>query len=230
MKDGNIICTMKHNPLIAYLSQFVTPNKWEKMQNVVQHRTRYVTIVLEDVYQAHNVSAAIRSAECFGVQDIHVIEDRNRYAVNVGVTKGASDWVTIYRYRSTESCYQRLRELGYTIVATSPRTHAKAQRHYPLFQLPLASKIALVFGTELTGLTDYALEHADVCTSIPMLGFTESFNISVTVSLCLYDITNRAVLDDKWFISHVEQQNLLLEWLRRSIRGVAELERRFLQM
>ncbi len=213
--------------IIQHLSQFVSITKWHKMNTVLAQRTRKVTLVLEDVYQAHNVSAAIRSAECFGIQDVHIIEMRNTYAVSIGVTKGASDWVDMHRYKSTQACYDALRAEGYCIVATSP--HVQGKQHFTLSQLPIAQKIAFVFGTEETGLTDYALHNADICVSIPMYGFTESFNISVTASICLYDVMTRIAASGLQApLSELEAQEILLVWLRRSIRASAQIERRFL--
>lgn len=215
--------------LITYLSEFVTANKLEKMEAALKNRTRHVTAVLEDVYQAHNFSAAIRSAECFGVQDVHVIEQKNRFKVNIGISKGATNWVTVHRHNSQESnnvkaCFDSLRKKGYWIVATSP--HAQA---YELNELPLDKKIALVFGTEEAGISDYVKENADASMVIPMQGFTESFNISVSVALCLYDITTRlrkSSLD--WKLTEEDMDDVRLEWIRSIVRGSDHLEKRFL--
>lgn len=215
--------------LIEYFSEFTTENKLKKMDQVLLQRTRRVVTVLEDVYQEHNISAAMRSAECFGVQDLHVIEQRNKFAVHSGISKGASNWVSIHRHKNkqinnVESCFKELREQGYWIVATSP--HSKA---YALHELPIDKKIALVFGNEDAGISDYVKENADAAVTIPMYGFTESFNISVSVALCLYDITTRLRASNiDWHLTESEKIDVRLQWLRSIIRGSDLLEKKFL--
>lgn len=213
--------------IITLLSEYTTQNKLQKMDRHIHGRTRYVVPVLEDVFQSHNANAVIRSAECFGVQDVHVIEVLNQYAANIGVAKGASEWIDMYKYTSTEDCFAALRSRGYLIVATSP--HADATRaQYILPELPIHQKIALIFGTEETGLSEYALQHADAFVAIPMYGFTESFNISVSAAVCLYDITTRIRASSMhWQLTEDEILDVRLSWLRRAVRGSAELERRF---
>lgn len=212
--------------IITLLSQYTTANKLVKMAECLKKRTRFVVPVLEDIYQSHNANAVIRSAECFGVQDVHVIEVMHTYASNVGVSKGASDWIQVYRHTSTQECFKRLREQGYFIVATTPS--AEKAREYVINTLPVDRKIALVFGTEETGLSEYALQNADAFVTIPMYGFTESFNISVSVAICLYDITTRMRETSKWQLTQEEMIDVELMWLRRAVRGSAEIERRFL--
>jgi len=221
--------SVKKQQIITLLSEYTTQNKLKKMDTFIHNRTRFVVPVLEDIFQSHNANAVIRSAECFGVQDVHVIEVLNRYAANIGVAKGASEWVDMYKYTSTEQCFAALRAQGYLIVATSPHSDSK-RKQYTLSQLPLDQKIALVFGTEETGLSDYALAHADAFITIPMYGFTESFNISVSVALCLYDITTRMRASHiPWQLTEDEMLDVRLSWLRRAVRGSAELERRLFQ-
>lgn len=221
--------TTKKQALIEYLSGFVTPNKLEKMDQALEHRTNRVTAVLEDIFQHNNISASIRSAEGFGIQNIHVIEERNAYDININISKGATNWVTLHRYNkhngnNSEACFKTLRERGYWIVATSPHETA-----YQLHELPLDKKIAFVFGTEDTGISDYAREQADATVAIPMFGFTESFNISVSVSLCLYDVMTRLRQSDiPWQLTQEEKETIKLEWLRSSVRGADHLEKQFL--
>lgn len=215
--------------LIEYLAQFTTENKLHKMEQVLAQRTRHVTVVLEDIYQAHNMSAAVRSAECFGIQDVHIIEQRNRFAMRIGVSKGASNWVTIHRHKkdqvnNVKACFDRLHEQGYWIVATSP--HANA---YTLSELPIDKKIALVFGNEDAGISNYVQEYADASVAIPMYGFTESFNISVSVALCLYDLITRIRSSDSpWHLTDEEKLDIQLQWLRSIVRGSESLETKIL--
>lgn len=215
--------------LVKHLEQFITDNKRTKMEQVLENRTRHVTVVLEEVMRTHNMSAALRSAECFGVQDVHIVELRERFFPHVKVSKGACYWVTLEHYdtpeiNNTAVCFEKLRAQGYKIVATSP--HAKS---CSIDELPLDSKIALVFGTEDTGITQYVKDNADASVYIPMFGFTESFNISVSVALCLYEVTKRLRASNiDWHLTEDEKMDIKLEWLRESVKGSEIIERTFL--
>ncbi|HLR26742.1 MAG TPA: RNA methyltransferase, partial [Fodinibius sp.] len=215
--------------LIKHLQQFVTSRRLETINRVLDKRTRYLSVVLEDLYQPHNASAVLRSCDGFGIQDMHIIENENRFRPAKGVTIGSDQWITQHKYNiegknNTERCYQRLRDKGYRIIATTPH-----EEDVTIDELPLEQKTALVFGSELTGLTDYAMDCADGYARIAMKGFSESFNISVSAALCLYELSTRMRRQqNKWSLNETEKTDLRLEWLRTSIREVGMIERRFL--
>ncbi len=203
--------------LVDRLKASVTEQRIARMLAVMNKRTRHLTVVMEDIYQSQNASAVLRSCDCTGIQDVHIIENRNTYEINPDVALGASKWLTLYRYdeatMNTASCMNHLKDQGYRIVATSPHSD-----EHILEDLPVTDKTALVFGNELNGLTDVAMNMADAFVRIPMVGFTESFNISVSAAICLYNLAPRirsSVPD--WELSEEEQTDLLLEWLLRSI-------------
>lgn len=214
--------------LVEHLSQFITPSRRDKIDAVLQQRTRHVVPILEDITQPHNVSAAIRSIECFGVQDVHVVEQQSRYSINPGVSKGSSNWVTLNRYRhegrnNAEECFTYLRSKGYRIAVTS--LHGKAR---PLSELSIDQKTAIVFGTEERGASLYAQEHADISVVVPMYGFTESFNVSVSIALCFYNLITRLRASKvQWQLSEDEKLDIKLEWLRLLVRGSESMEREF---
>lgn len=218
----------KKSGLISYFRDFVTPERWEKICNVLDSRTRYLTVVLEDIYQPHNASAVLRSCEGFGIQDVHIIENKNEFDPSKGVTIGADKWLTMYRYNrpginNTKRCYDHLHEEGYRIVATSPHFE-----DVPVDELELSQKTALVFGAEYTGLSDYATEHADGYAKIPMVGFSESFNISVSAAICIYEISKSVRQKGiNWKLSDKEKRTLQLEWLEESVRASDKLKERF---
>src|SRR5699024_657479 len=215
--------------LIKHLQQFVTSRRLETINRVLDKRTQYLSVVLEDLYQPHNASAVLRSCDGFGIQDMHIIENENRFRPAKGVTIGSDQWITQHKYNiegknNTERCYQRLRDKGYRIIATTPH-----EEDVTIDELPLEQKTALVFGSELTGLTDYAMDCADGYARIAMKGFSESFNISVSAALCLYELSTRMRRQqNKWSLNETEKTDLRLEWLRTSIREVGMIERRFL--
>lgn len=209
----------KKQALIQSLLPYITENKYTKMQEVLAHRTRYVTVVLEDIFQPHNASAVLRTADIFGIQQVHVIQERYQFKPIASVAMGSAKWVDTSTHASTIDAYKELKKSGYTIVATTPHTTS-----YELPELPLDKKIALVFGSEQTGLSQAALENADLFVKIPMYGFVESFNISVSVALCLYDIITRLNKSDiLWHLSPEEKENLLLQWIAKSSTTAKQL-------
>lgn len=216
--------------LFEHLQKFVTPGRLEKFDEVLENRTRYLTIVLEDIYQSQNASAVLRSCDCFGIQDVNVIENKNVFDVNVDVAMGSSKWLNVNKFNSgqenTLESIKTLKSQGYRIVATSP--HAKDKM---IDKLDIdGGKIALVFGTELTGISDIVRENADEFVKVPMYGFTESFNISVCAALSLYELTKR-IHNSKidWKLSDEEKKFIKLEWLKRSIKSSDDIIKRFLE-
>ena len=216
--------------LADFLAQFVTEHKKALMSAALAQRTRYVTVVLEEIYQPHNASACIRSCDCFGVQDVHIIEGVNPYRINKEIALGAAQWLTLHRYgrpggANTVRAVEALRAAGYLIGATTLRDAS-----LPLKELPLDRKVALLFGTEEKGLSDTAHALADFNVHIPMVGFTQSFNISVSVALCLYELTGRLRRSDlPWELTAEEKNDLLLTWLMRTATRGDALARQFLR-
>ncbi|NPA67948.1 MAG: RNA methyltransferase [Chlorobi bacterium] len=204
---------------IEYLSKFITEERLSLFKKVVKNRTRYITVVLEDIFQPHNASAVLRSCDCFGVQDIHIIENENKYTVNPDVALGSSKWLNLYKYNksvnNTLNTINYLKQKGYRIIATTPHTDDVSIEDFDVTE----GKFALMFGSELPGLSKTALDNADEFLKIPMFGFTESFNISVSAAIALHHLTlklRQSGIDFK--ISKKEQDELILNWLKRSIK------------
>lgn len=198
------------------------------MKEVLDQRTRFLTVVLEDIYQSHNASAVLRSCECFGIQNVHIIENRNTFEVNPEVVMGASKWLDLHRYQNqdtnTADCLKELKNSGYRLVAATPH-----KNDCLLEDLPLEEKTALIFGTEMEGLSETALQMADGFVKIPMRGFTESFNISVSVALTLYHLSKRMrQTTPAWALSADEKEELLLEWMKKSIKNPEQIIDRFM--
>jgi len=216
--------------IVTHFLQFVTEKRREKMEQVLANRTRHITLVLEDIFQAQNASAAVRTCECFGIQDIHVIEKTSQYEVNKKVLKGSNKWMTIIKHKNknqnnTEACYKHLREEGYKIFVTDPSADG-----LPIGEVDIDQKIALVMGNELEGISKYALDHADQKVNIPMFGFTESFNISVSAAICLSTLSRKLRTSSiNWQLSQREIQELRLHWLRKMVRRSDLLEQEFVR-
>jgi tRNA (guanosine-2'-O-)-methyltransferase len=214
--------------LISHLSQFISEQRLQTFEKVLEQRTRYITVALEDIYQSQNASAVLRTCDCLGVQDAHIIENRNLFHLNPDVVLGSSQWLNIYKYRKKENntieAVKQIREKGYRIVATSP--HINEQK---LEEIDLShGKIALFFGTERRGLTKTLMDMADEYLQIPIVGFTESFNLSVSAAIILHHLTlNLRQSDLDWKLADEEKDELMLNWLRKSIRKSELIEKEF---
>lgn len=220
----------KKKLLLAHLMGFLTDHRKSVFKRILQERTKYIAVVLEDIYQPHNASAVLRTCDLTGVQDVHIIENRNTYDPNPEVAMGAYKWVSMIKYNkeanNTLSTFASLRDKGYQIIATTPH-----KNDYTPENLPLDKKVAVVFGTELQGLSSEAIEHADAYLQIPMLGFTESFNISVSAALILYRLSQRLRESDiDWHLTEAERTDILLEWTRNTIKKPDILEKEYLKM
>ena len=218
-----------HQALVKHLSQFVTENRLELFQRVLGDRTRYITVLLEDIYQSQNASAVLRTCDCTGIQDVHIVEERNDYEINPDVALGANQWLTMNYYNSGKDniseAISALKKNGYRIVSTSPHKEGSTPETFDLEK----GKAALLFGTELNGLTQKALDLADEYIQIPMVGFTESYNISVSAAILLFRLRNRLVDSSiDWKLGEEENTEIMLEWLRTSVKMSLEIENRFL--
>lgn len=214
--------------LIEHLSGFVTERRLNLFEKVLNDRTRYLTVVLEDIYQPHNASAVLRSCDVFGIQDVHIIENENKYTINPDVTLGSDKWLNITKYNGgdniTKETLREIRSQGYRIVAASP--HDKS---VPLEKFNLSKgKFALIFGTELKGLSEEALNNSDELVHIPMFGFTESLNISVSVAIILHSLTEELRKENiDWHLCQKEREGILKNWLMNSINKSDLIEKKF---
>ena len=216
--------------LIDHFLKCITDERKALFEELIQKRTKYLTVVLENIYQPLNASAVLRSCDCFGIQDVHVIENYNEFKPDREVAMGASNWLTVNRYDKNENntldCIQSLKNKGYRIVATSPHNSQTDLINFDLSK----GKTALFFGTEVEGLSDVVLENADEHLHIPMYGFTESFNLSVSAAICLYEMRMKMEKENiKWHMTEDEKNQVLLDWLRYSIDRSEIVEEDFLK-
>jgi tRNA (guanosine-2'-O-)-methyltransferase len=214
--------------LISYLSGFVSERRMERLREVLANRTGHLRIVLENVYQAHNASAVLRSCDIFGVQHVHFIENRNQMRISDDVAMGSSNWLTVHRHNqdtnNTAEALKHLKSLGYRIVATPPH-----HNDHTIHELPVKEKTALVFGTEIEGISQEVIDNADDFVRVPMFGFTESFNVSVCAALCMYELTTRIRESvPAHGLPGQEQLDVMFEWLRTSVEYGDALVRDYL--
>jgi tRNA (guanosine-2'-O-)-methyltransferase len=217
--------------LLEYLGRYITDHKKSVIEKVLAKRTRHLTVVLENIFKPHNASAVIRTCDCFGLQDIHIIEKTDQYKVNPFVTRGASQWIDLHKHykpesNSVDNCFASLREKGYKIYGTSPAPTA-----LPIYELQPDEKLALVFGNEHAGISEEVKIKADGLVHIPMLGFTDSFNISVSASIILYDLVKKVeeLHLPKFYLSESEKNTLRMKWYRSVVKNSDIHEKVFLK-
>jgi tRNA (guanosine-2'-O-)-methyltransferase len=219
----------KQEEILSYFQQFLSTHKIELFEKKVLDRTRHFTLVLEDLFHPHNASAILRNADCLGLQDIHLIENNHQFKNEKDISLGSRKWLNLKRYNdfdtTSPTCIEQLKEKGYTIAVLSPHHTDIAINEYPIDQ-----KTAFILGAEKTGLTEYSLQNADVHVNVPMYGFTESYNVSVTAALTLYDVIHRIRKSNlNWQLNKDEQWEVKLAWTLRSIKSKRELIDLFLR-
>jgi tRNA (guanosine-2'-O-)-methyltransferase len=214
---------MNNEALLVYLENFISENRQKRFLEILQNRTKHFTVVVEDVFQMHNTSAVMRSCEVFGIQEINVIEQRYSRVIDSQIALGAEKWVDVNQFANSETCMESLRNQGYQIIATTPHNESCL-----LHEFDISKPSALFFGTEKEGLSEAVMQQADGFLKIPMVGFTESLNISVSASIILQDITNRLRLSSvDWQLSQKEIFEKRLDWTRKTIKDIENVEQRF---
>jgi tRNA (guanosine-2'-O-)-methyltransferase len=212
--------------LAQQLAALVTPQRLQRMDEVLAARTARLAVVFEDVYHPHNASAVLRTCECLGVQDVHIVEDAKRFRPLRDIARGSARWLTLRRWGGEhpgdiDACLAHLRGEGFAILATSPRADA-----VPLEEVPLDRPLAVCFGTEETGLSPAAFAAADVKVTIPTPGFTRSLNVSVTAALILYHLVNRLRATQpaaSWQLPASRCDDLRLLWVAGESRSALAL-------
>ena len=210
---------------LNYLEGFLTDQRKKRFEDVLKQRTNHFTIAMEDIFQLHNTSAVMRSCEVFGIQQLNVVEEKYGKKIDKEIAMGAQKWVDINRFESMTDCLASLKSKGYRIIATTPH-----QDDCLLEDFDITKPAALFFGTERNGLSDEVLQQADGFLKIPMAGFTESLNISVSAAIIIQNITNRLRQSDiAWQLSNEEMLEKRLLWARNSIKDIKRIEARYFQ-
>ncbi len=214
---------MVNEHLLAYLEGFLSDERKQRFIEILSQRTKYLTVAIEDVYQMHNTSAVIRSCEVFGIQEAHVVEERYGKRLDKNISMGAQQWVDVHEYTNVDECIKNLKTKGYKIVATTPHNDSCF-----LDDFKIEDKTALFFGTERDGLSDTVMENADSFLKVPMVGFTESLNISVSAAIILQNLTNQLKKGDfSWQLSDEEKLEKRLDWSKKSIKSIEGILERY---
>ncbi|GGD26016.1 TrmH family RNA methyltransferase [Flavobacterium orientale] len=210
---------------LEFLESFITENRKKRIDDVLHSRTKHFTVVVEDVYQLHNTSAVMRSCEVFGIQEIQVIEQKFGKQIDSEIALGAQKWVDIYRFENSTSCMKAMRKKGYQIIATTPHDQST-----DLTSFAITKPSALFFGTEKDGLSEEVLQEADGMIHIPMVGFTESLNISVSAAILLQHLSDRlrkSTID--WRLTPQEILLKKIDWAQKSIKDYVKITERFIE-
>ncbi|WP_338374919.1 RNA methyltransferase [uncultured Flavobacterium sp.] len=214
---------MENSDLLTYLEGFLSENRKQRFLDVLSKRTKHFTIAVEDVFQMHNTSAVMRSCEVFGIQELNIVEQKFGKSIDKQIAMGAQKWVDIIEHPSSQACIDNLRAKGYQIIATTPHNDSCTIENFDI-----SKPSALFFGTEKEGLSDEVMQQADGYLKIPMVGFTESLNISVSAAIIIQDITNRlrnSTID--WKLSEEEIFEKRIDWARKTIKDIKNVEARF---
>lgn len=211
--------------LIAYLEQFVTEKRRNLFHAVLNQRTKHFTVAIEDIYQPHNASAVVRSCDVFGIQEMHVIENKYKFDASNQVAKGAQKWLDFTYYKkkdanNTLDCMAELRSRGYQIIATTPHDESCFLKDFDI-----SKKSAIFFGVEKEGLSNDVISHADGFLKIPMVGFTESLNVSVSAGIILQNLNEKlknSAID--WALTELEKKEIYLNWLEKSIKSIKKIK------
>lgn len=210
---------------IAYLAEFMTPERYDTLCRTVALRTRYMTLLAENTFHPQNSAALIRHCEAFGVQDIHTVETLCHFRPNRDIVRGTDQWIDIRRHGSTAEAIASLKASGYRIVATTPHRESCTPETFDVARGPFA----LVFGTEHVGITDEVLAGADEYLHIPMCGMVESLNVSASAAILIYMLSERMRLGgDNWRMTDFERAEVLYRWMCLSVKDSAQiLNRKF---
>lgn len=207
--------------------KIITPNKVDLFERIAPQRSRHLVVGLENIQQDHNASAIMRSMDCLGFQELHLIEKNNNYQFQRDIALGSARWLDVVQHQTPPEpvldAIDSLRKKGYQIVATSP--HHKATT--PL-DIDISRPIALFFGAEKHGISEELKANADDFLHIPMHGFTESFNLSVSVAILLNSLRTRLASSNiDWQLPQTEQTALKIEWCERILNGGPQLAKKF---
>jgi len=208
---------------LTFLENILTDNRKSNFLKVLENRTKHFTVAVEDVFQMHNTSAVMRSCEVFGIQELNVIEQRFGKRIDKEIALGAQKWVDINRFDSVSGCLSDLKGKGYQIIATTPH-----ENDCMLEDFDITKPSALFFGTEKEGLSKEIMDNADGFLKIPMVGFTESLNISVSAAIVIQSLTNRLRRSDiNWKLTEEEILVKRLDWAKNSIKDIKRIEARY---
>ncbi|PJE63687.1 RNA methyltransferase [Candidatus Roizmanbacteria bacterium CG10_big_fil_rev_8_21_14_0_10_45_7] len=188
----------------------------DTFKRAIARRQADMVVVLEDLHDPHNAAAIARTCEGFGIQNLHLIFEHepsfNPKKLGKSTSSSANKWLTFHSWRTTKDCFDSLKKEGYSIIGTTLTPDA-----IDVYAYAWPKKIALVFGNEHNGLSDYATQHCDAKIMVPMQGMVQSFNVSVSVGIVLGEVfrVRSKKKGTERYISEAERALLLQDFLKR---------------
>lgn len=213
----------QNSDYLTYLETFITKERRDKFIKILAGRTKHFTVAIEDIFQLHNTSAVMRSCEVFGIQELNIVEQKYGKTIDKEIAMGAQKWVDANRFDSTIACINNLKEKGYKIIATSPHVESCYMDDFDITQ-----RSALFFGTERNGLSQEVLDNADGFIKIPMVGFTESLNISTSAAIILQNLTSRLRKSSvEWKMDENGILEKRIDWAEKSIKDIDYIKKKY---
>ncbi len=213
--------------VVAALTPLVTEERKQRIEAVLDARLTSLSVALENLHDPHNGAAAIRSVEAFGLTRLHVIETKERFRSAAAVTIGCEKWISIAHYPDFAGFAGAMRAAGVATWAMVARTPGAEVTD--IDQVDVSRPLVLVFGNERDGLSREAVAGCDGAASLPMFGFTRSFNLSVSVALAVQRLAERrrAHLGTGGDLGGPERALLRARWYVHSVRGADKIIRRY---
>jgi tRNA (guanosine-2'-O-)-methyltransferase len=205
------------------LQSMLTPERIARIDSVLDARLASLAAAVEDTYDPHNAAATIRTSEALGLQELHVIEPGARFSAVKGVTRGSHRWIDLHRWPAADVAASALKARGFRVYATLPDARAVS-----IEELDVGPPVAIVFGNEHEGVSDKAIAACDGTVTVPMFGFTESYNLSVTVGLAMSRLAarRRAVLGAQGDLDPARKARLRARWFALRIRAAVHIVER----
>ena len=208
---------------IDYLAQFMLPERLATLRRAVENRTKYMTLMAENMFHPQNASALVRHCEAFGVQELHTVQTLCKFNPNVNIVRGTDKWIDIHHHSSTTSALNHLKSEGYRIVATTPHKQSCTPESFDVTK----GKFVIVMGTEKTGISDEVMAAADEFLRIPMCGMVESLNVSACAAIIVYMLSERMRHEvEDWKMTEEEQIRTLHHWLVDTVKDADALLKR----
>ena len=204
------------------LEPMLTPERIARIDQVIEARLASVVAAVEDTYDPHNAAATIRTSEALGLQELHVIEPGLRFSAAKGVTRGSHRWIDLHRHPDADSAIAALHARGFRVFATLPDAKVSIE------DVDVSTPLAVIFGNEHAGVSPDAVAACDGAVTVPMFGFTESYNLSVTVGLAMSRLAarRRAYIGAPGDLDPVRRARLRARWFALRIRAAVGIVER----
>ncbi len=203
---------------IAFLESLLSEKRLERIKEVIDYKIQNITIVLDNLLDSHNTSAILRTAEGLGIKDVYIIEKDYQFEINKGITKYSHKWLDLHRFKDYEPCVKELKKREYKIFIANV-----GEKSLKLTDIEIKpdNKYAFVVGNEHGGISGEILKYADYEFTIPMYGFTESFNVSVASAIILSHTTYlyRKALQQKSDLTEQQKEELYFDFLKKAVKN-----------